>query len=228
MEVQAVDVDDIRRILEGSLNVAIFPDTVPDSVRGGFLVEDAVIGEGLLHVDYRLERFVLDLNEFGGIVGQAGRLRDYRGNRLSLVEGFADGHGEIANLLRLVRTDLDEGLRLRGYLFAGDRAYHAGQRFGCGGVDADDARVRKGRANEAEVKHFAKLEIVGEFAPASQQAVLFLAGKRRAYPFSAAVLFLIFSHVLVASANLPGQECPRCTLLPPQTFRGRGSPRHTS
>src|SRR5450755_2609628 len=168
MEVQAVDVDDIRRILDSPLHAPVFPDTVPHSARGGCFVEDAVIGEGLLGVYYRIERFVLDLNEFGGIVGEAGRLRHYRGNRLSLVKGFADGHREVANPLRLVRTDLDEGLRLRGYLLAGDCAYHAGQRFGCGSVDADDARVRKGRANEAEIKHFAKLDIVGEFAPASQ------------------------------------------------------------
>ncbi len=51
MEVHAVDVDDIRRFLEGLLNVAEFPDAVPDSVRAGFFVENAVIGEGLLGVD---------------------------------------------------------------------------------------------------------------------------------------------------------------------------------
>src|SRR6266851_2645889 len=96
MEVQAVDIDDIRRILKGAFNVAIFPHTIPNSVRARFFVEDAVVGEGL----------------FG----------NHGGNRLTLVKSLADGHGEVPDLLRLVRTHLDEGLRLRSNFFAGHRA----------------------------------------------------------------------------------------------------------
>src|ERR1700681_412432 len=110
MEMQAIDVDDIRRFLEGALNVAVFPHSVPNSVRAGFFVEDAVVGEGLLGFDDRFERLVLDLNEFSGIVGEARGFRDYGGNRLTLVKDFAHGHGEVTNFLRMVWTDFDEGL----------------------------------------------------------------------------------------------------------------------
>src|ERR1700681_1581305 len=110
MEVQAIDIDDVRRFLEGAFNVTVFPDTVPNSVRTSFFVEDAVVCEGLLGFDDRFERLVLDLDEFSGIVGEARGFRDYGGNRLPLVKGFPHGHGEVTNFLRMVWTDFDEGL----------------------------------------------------------------------------------------------------------------------
>src|SRR6266481_6553051 len=102
MEVQAVDVDDVSRVLEGALNVAVLPHSVPNSVRAGFFVEDAAVGEGLLSFDDWFERLELDLDEFSGIVGKTRRLRDHGGNRLTLVQGFVHGHGEVANFLRVV------------------------------------------------------------------------------------------------------------------------------
>src|ERR1700719_1498323 len=168
MEVQAIDVDDVRRFLEGAFNVAVFPDTVPNSVRAGFFVENAVVSESLLGFDDRFERLVLDLNEFSGIVGEAWRFRDYGGDGLTLVKGFPHGHGEVANFLSLVGTDFDEGLGLRGNFLSGDRAHYAGQRLGNGGVDADDTRVCIWRAHKAEIKHFAQLDVVGELASATQ------------------------------------------------------------
>src|ERR1700676_2667667 len=142
MEMQAIDVDDIRRFLEGAFNVAVFPHSVPNSVRAGFFVEDAVVGEGLLGFDDGFERLVLDLHEFSGIVSEARRLGDYGGNRLTLVKGFPHGHGEVTNFLRMVGTDFDEELRLRGNFLPSNRAPYPGQRFGSGGVDVDDTRVR--------------------------------------------------------------------------------------
>src|SRR5260370_8874925 len=86
MEVQALDIDDIRRILKGAFNVAIFPHTIPNSVRARFFVEDAVVGEGLFGIHNGFERFVLDLDEFSGIVGEAPRFANDSGNRLTLVK----------------------------------------------------------------------------------------------------------------------------------------------
>src|SRR5438105_14959929 len=168
MEVQAIDVDDVRRFLEGAFNVAVFPDTVPNSVRPGFFVENAVIGESLLGFDDRFERLVLDLNEFSGIVGEAWRLRDHSGDRFTLIKDFAHGHGEVAYFLRLVGTNFDEGLGLLGNFFAGNRAHYPGKRFGSGGVHTDDTRVRIRRAHKAEIEHFAQLDVIGELAPAAQ------------------------------------------------------------
>jgi hypothetical protein len=175
MEVQAIDVDDVRRFLEGAFNVAVFPNPIPNSVRPGFFVEDAVVGQGLLGFDNRFERLVLDLDEFSGIVGETRRLGDYSRDWLTLVKDLAHGHGEVANFLRMVGTDFDEGLGLRGNFLTGNRAHHAGQRFGSGGVDADNTRVGVRRAHKAEIEHFAQLDVVGELASAAQQAVFLFA-----------------------------------------------------
>jgi hypothetical protein len=69
MEVQAIDVDHVRSFLEGTLNFAVLPHTVPDSVRASFFVENAVIRESLFGINDRFKRFVFDLNEFSGILG---------------------------------------------------------------------------------------------------------------------------------------------------------------
>ena len=98
----------------------------------------------------------------------------------------------------MVGTDLNEWLGLGGDFLAGDRTHHAGQGFGGGGVHADDAGMRIGRAHEAEIEHLVQLDVVGELAAAAQQAVFLLAGKRCAYPAIACVLFF-FSHCAYAS-----------------------------
>src|SRR5712671_5184966 len=194
MAVQTIDVDDVSSFLEGAFNVAIFPHSVPHSVSAGVFVENAVIGESLFGFDDRFERLVLDLNEFSGIIGEARRFGDRGGNRLSLVKDFAHGHGEVANFLRVVGTDFDERLGLRGNLLSGNRAYYPWQHFGRGSVNAYDPRVRIRRAHKPEIEHFAQLDVVGKLAPATQQPVLFLTRKRRAYPWSAAVLLFFFGH----------------------------------
>src|ERR1700687_3434268 len=156
MEVQAIDVDDVRRFLEGAFNVAVFPDTVPNSVRAGFFVENAVVSESLLGFDDRFERLVLDLNEFSGIVGEAWRFRDYGGDGLTLVKGFPHGHGAVADFLSMGGTAIDHELGLRCSDLPRNRAHYAGQRVGSGGVDADDTRVCIWRAHKAEIEHFAE------------------------------------------------------------------------
>ncbi len=43
MEMHAVDVDDECSFFECLLDIAVFPNAVPDFVRPGFLVEDAAV-----------------------------------------------------------------------------------------------------------------------------------------------------------------------------------------
>ena len=88
-------------------------------------------------VDHRIERFVLDLDEFGGIVGEAWGFGDHRRDRLALIADFVDGQGIVANFLGVVGTDFDEGLGLGGDFPAGDRADDAGQCLGGGGIDTE-------------------------------------------------------------------------------------------
>src|SRR6266550_3760127 len=209
MEVHAVDVDNVCGFFERLLDIAVFPNTIPDFVGASFFMEDAAIFERLFCIDHRVERFVLYCDQFSGIVGEGGRLCYDGGYGLSLIARFLHYHGIITNLLSVLGADFDKRLGLRGDFLAGDRTYHAGQGF-CGGcVDTDDARMRVGRAHETQVEHLVQLDIVGEFAAAAEETVFFLAREGCAYPVTAAVLFFF----------------TQCAC--PPTVSGRGRPLHT-
>ncbi len=98
----------------------------------------------------------------------------------------------------MVGADLNEWLGLRGDFLAGDRAHHARECCGGGGVHADDACVRIGRAHESQIKHLVQLDVVGELAAAAEQTVFLFARKRCAYPAIACGLFF-FRHCAYAS-----------------------------
>ncbi len=194
----AIDVDDECGFFECVLDIAVFPNAVPDFVRAGFFVEDAAVFQRLFCIDHRVQRFVLDRYEFGGIVGDGGRLCHHGGYGLSLIAGFLNCHRIVANFLSVVGADLNEWLGLRGDFLAGDRTHHAWQGLGGGGVHADDAGMRVGGAHETQVEHLVQFDVVREFAAAAQQAVFLFAGKRCAYPAIACGLFF-FTHSIHAS-----------------------------
>src|SRR5260370_41634980 len=114
MEVQAIDVDDIRRFLEGEFDVAVFPHSVPNSVRPGFFVEDTVIAKSLLGFDDRFERLVLDLDEVSGIVGEARGLGDYGRDRLTPRKGLPPRPWKGAQFLCMGATEFRSRVGLRG------------------------------------------------------------------------------------------------------------------
>ena len=72
MHVQMVDVDDVRRLGEGLLQVAVLEDAVPDDVGPHGGVEDGLVGGGDLGVDDGRQRLVFDAHELGGIFGDGG------------------------------------------------------------------------------------------------------------------------------------------------------------
>jgi hypothetical protein len=154
------------------------------------LREECFDRQRLFGVDDRFERFVLDLHQFGGIIGQARRFRNYRGYRLSLVADLFTAIGVVANLLSLGPAPIS----MKGCVWAATslpvivHTTPATLRSRC--IDADDAGVRIRRAHEAEIRHFAKLDVVGELAPAAQQPVFFFARKRSADPRLAPFFFL--------------------------------------
>ncbi len=149
MEVHAVDVDDVRCFLERFLDIAIFPDAIPDFVRAGLFVKDAVVFERLLSINHRVERVVLYCDEFGGIVGQARGFRHNRCHRLSLIARLLYRHRVVANLLSVIGTNFDKRMGLRGDFFTGDRADYAGQSFRSCGINANDASMRVWRTHKA-------------------------------------------------------------------------------
>ena len=59
---------------KASGNISVFENAIPDPVGAGFFMEQAFVFQGLLSVNHGIESLVLDLHEFGGIVGKRGRL----------------------------------------------------------------------------------------------------------------------------------------------------------
>ena len=103
MEVHAVDGDDVGRVLESLGDVAVFEDPVPDLIGAGFVVQQALVFQGLFGINHGIEGFVLDLHKFGGVVGKRGGFGDHGGNRLTLVADFGCGQWIIFDFARTGR-----------------------------------------------------------------------------------------------------------------------------
>ena len=54
VEMQTVNVDDVGRVFESFVNVAVFEDAVPDFVGAAFFMENALIGERVFRVENRV------------------------------------------------------------------------------------------------------------------------------------------------------------------------------
>ncbi len=148
----------------------------------------------------RIERLVLDLQEFRGVVGHCGRLGYHRSHRLTLVANFGHCQRVIFDFGEGIRADLDKRLGLLRDLGTRQNADNAGKRLGGRGVNTDDLRVSIGRAHESQIEHLAQLDVVGKLAASAQQAILFLARKRFAYPAFISVV-LRRAHCLVLIVN---------------------------
>ena len=130
MEVHAVDVDDVGGFLESLVDVAVFEDSIPDTIGAGFVVQQALVFQGLLGVDHRIESFVFDLHQLGGIVGESWGFGHHRGYRLALIAHFGCGQRIIFDLGEGIGTDFDEGLGLGYDLGSGQDAGDAGELLG--------------------------------------------------------------------------------------------------
>ena len=150
----------------------------------GLFVQQALILQRLFTVAERVERFVLDLNDFGGVVGDGGRGGDHRDYGFALITRFGNGQRIVFDFGKGVGADFDERLGQGHDFRAGESADDAGDGLGRGDIDAENVCVGVGRTDETQVEHVAELDIVGEFAAPAKQAVLFLAGERVAYPTS--------------------------------------------
>ena len=80
--------DDIGRILECLLYVAIFEYTLPDTIGASVIMQDACIFQRIFRVHHRIERFVLDLNQLGSIVCNAGRFGHHCRDWFALITHF--------------------------------------------------------------------------------------------------------------------------------------------
>ena len=72
MEMQAVDVDDVSGFAESFVDISVFENSIPDTIRAGFVVQNALVSQGGFRIHHRIERFVFNLHQLGGIIGQTG------------------------------------------------------------------------------------------------------------------------------------------------------------
>ncbi len=129
VEMQAVDVNDVGGVFKRLLDVAVFEDAVPDFVGAAFFVENAFVGERVFGVDDRVERFVFDLDEFSGIVGEASGFGYYGGDRFALVTDLSDGQRVVFDLAGGVGPISIKGFVCLRDLCPGEGADDAGQGF---------------------------------------------------------------------------------------------------
>ena len=175
MEVQLLDPHDAVGGRERAVDVAPVEAPFPDEVAAGVVVHDRRVGVARAPgVDVDAERLVLDLDELGGVPGEvAGRSHD-GDDGLAHVPGLPDRH---AVVLDLVGRGAGAGIRVGqlGHLVADERAVHAVQRLRLRHVDADDAGVRVGRADEVDVAGAVPATIVEVHALPVHEALVFLA-----------------------------------------------------
>ena len=126
VEMQAVDLYHVGCFPERLLHIAIFENTVPDFVRAGFFMQNALVGQRLFRIHHRIQSLILHIDKFGGIVGNLRRLRDNCHDRFTLITNFGNAQWIVANLG--IRSNLDERLRLGHYFLPRKRANDSGQR----------------------------------------------------------------------------------------------------
>ena len=177
VEVELVDLDDLVRLGERLVEVAPLVHALPHEVAAGVVVQDRCVGlERLACIDERVQRLVFDLDELGGVARELARLGDDRDDGLADEAHLADREREILDPAAGLARDLEERIRERGHLFAGERAVDALDLLRLRDVDGGDVRVRVRRADEVEVAHAVPLDVVDEDALPLRQPLVLLAG----------------------------------------------------
>ena len=116
-------------------------------------------------IDDRRENFIFDLDQLEGVLGDVTARRRNRGDRI------ADEPDFIMRQAVARPTDRKAGHGLRPSLgvFTGNHRDHAGKFLGLGSVDALDARVGMGAAQDRREQHAWKGNIVAELRSARKQ-----------------------------------------------------------
>ena len=92
VEVHLLDADDVVRLRERPVDVAVLVEPVPDEVAAGVVVQHGRVGvERPPRVRDRLHRLVLDLDQLGGVACQLPRLRHHGDDRVADPPHAADG-----------------------------------------------------------------------------------------------------------------------------------------
>ncbi len=170
------------RIAKRLVHITVFIHAVPGAVGPRRLVQDDLVGDRLLGIHHGIQHLVIDIDQLAGIH------RNRRGSRgngrygLALEDDLVDGQRQIADLVARRRAKLHEGIALRKDVLAGQHAGDARQGFGRRSIDAEDARMRTGRAEDIEMQHAGAELVIGEKPMPAHQALVFLAPQGGSYP----------------------------------------------
>ncbi len=130
-------------------------------------------GKCFLRIDHVRQRFVLDFDQFGRILGERARIGDHGRDPFARVANDVPGERE-ARHLGCVDADRQR-IGVRAELLARKNAEHPGRGACRSRIDRDDARARVRRGDERDVLHSRKRD-VGDVAPAAGDEARMLLG----------------------------------------------------
>ena len=140
-------------------------------VRVLVLEQQRVPREGLLEVDHRVQRLVVDDDGFGRVGGEVGIGGDHGGHDVAHEAHLAPGQRRALVLRSPREADVVGQVQVVGRV----DGQHAGHRLGLGRVDGAESAVGDVGADEHDVRHAVDLEVVEVLVGAGEQAGVLLA-----------------------------------------------------
>jgi len=142
---------------------------IADSVRGlaeflGFEVfvqERGAIAHGVRGGEDAGERLVVDLDQGSGLLGDVGADSGDSGHGMSAIERFAGSEKVPADIAErgLTLAKVDHTVGPLGKIGRGDYGFHTGQSAGLRSIDAENAGMRVGAAQNVAVEQAGSLEV---------------------------------------------------------------------
>ena len=150
---------------ECDVGIAAGRDPVESLVVGRVLMQlRSAVGQGGLRVDDGRQRGIADVDEFQGVLGLVAVFRYDHSYRVTHVSHHVRRDGGVGHGLQIgVRNGpgAGDGVQHAFDVSAGVDGEHARRGFGRVGVDAGDARVGVGAAQDGRVDHAGQLDVVG-------------------------------------------------------------------
>ncbi len=156
-----VDGADLELALEAEIVTERSVDHRRLGIERGFCVSDG--GEGL----------VVDLYQFGGVLGLRARARDHGAHRLALPAGAVDSNGMLRRRFEALemREHADPWRHHLGELGAGDNGDNAGRFLRRDGLDRGKPGVSMRRAHKGHMRHTRQHNVADILAAALRQPV---------------------------------------------------------
>jgi len=154
---------------ERLVDVTPLVDLTPDDVRAVVLVQDRRrLQARLPRIDHRLQLFVLDENQFGGVLGGSPVSRHHRGEPFPGEADLVDGERVPLDVRK--RELLRDRLHPGGEVRPGQHGHHARRPPGLGNVDPEESGVRDIGRDDGQMQHSGDLDVVDVPPPPADEA----------------------------------------------------------